>query len=180
MKPKKPQTEQLEKEQIRDLFQTPDYGTDLVVPYLAGKIWECASGSGYMQRRLSHHGFEVMATDIQDGFNFVTDEPNFGFDMIVTNPPFSLKRKFYQRCLIYKKPFALLIPMDFCGWIVRAMYEDGAQWICPTRRIDYITPTGKQGNESSAPFHSGWFCVGMKLPKEIVTVELSLATKERA
>lgn len=174
MKPKRPQAENSKEAQQRDLFQTPDYATDLIVPYLRGVIWECAAGQGYMQRRLSHHGLDVITTDIQDGFDFLSDVQTNPFDMTVTNPPFSLKRKFYQRCKELGKPFALLIPADFCGWILRAMRSDGAQWLMPTRRINYITPTGKSGKDSSSQFHSGWLCFGLNLPQQITIVELEL------
>jgi hypothetical protein len=178
MKPKRTQPKDKKREQVRDLFQTPDYATDLIVPYLRGVVWECAAGQGYMQRRLIHHGFDVIATDIQDGFNFLTCAQKEYFDVITTNPPFSLKEEFYKRCLSYGKPFALLIPTDVNQWILRAMMNDGAQWLIPTRRIDYITPSGKQGKESNAQFHSGWFAVGLNLPSPITIVELELGIKQ--
>lgn len=149
-KTKIPQKENLEQAHGRDLFQTPDYATDIIVPFLKGagikRVWECAAGFGKITRRLTHHGFTVIASDISysdDGgyFNFLTDHMVLeGNDWAtVTNPPFSLKRKFYLRCLQYKIPFALLIPADYSGWIVEAM-QNGAEKIIPTRRIDYITP----------------------------------------
>lgn len=176
MKPKRTQPKDARKEQRRDLFQTPDYATDLIVPYLRGVIWECAAGQGYMQRRLISHGFSVIGTDIQDGFNFLAEKQPAGFDMIVTNPPYSLKEEFFKRCMSYGKPFALLIPADLCAWILREM-DRGAQWLVPTRRIDYITPSGKQGKDSAAQFHSGWLTVGLNLPKQIAIVELENGVK---
>jgi hypothetical protein len=116
---------------------------------------------------------------IQYRADFLTwSNPPFLFSAIITNPPFSLKRKFWERCLIHKVPFALLLPVDFCGWIVRAMMDDKAQWLIPTRRIDYITPTGKQGADSKAQYHSGWFCYGLNLPKQITPYELTNEMKE--
>lgn len=170
MKPKKMQAERPNERQERDFFQTPNYATDMIIPYLPkGIIWECAAGNGKMANRL---GTSTIQTDIKTGTNFLTMTVS-GFDLIVTNPPFSLKRKFYERCLFFNVPFALLLPVDFCGWIVRAMMDDKAQWLIPTRRIDYITPTGKQGAESKAQYHSGWFCYGLNLPKQITPYELT-------
>lgn len=176
-KPKKPQPKDRKKAQERDQFYTPDYGTDLIVPFLSGRLWECAAGEGHMVRRLRYHGFDVVGTELRDGFDFLANKPTFEFDMIVTNPPFSLKEEFYKQCMSYGKPFALLIPAEVNQWILRAELN-GAQWLIPTRRIDYITPSGKQGKDSSSQFHSGWFTHGMNLPDRHTIVELELGIKQ--
>lgn len=149
-KPKKPQKENLLEVDGRDTFQTPNYAVDLLVPFLEDitpmspfgkfRIWECAAGLGKIVKRLQYHQFDVIATDLVNGFNFLTDIMSFPFDCIVTNPPYSLKKKFYLKCKEFKVPFALLIPADYSGWIVDAVRQDGAEKIIPTRRIDYITP----------------------------------------
>lgn len=126
--------------QIRDKFFTPRYAVDLVAPYLKGVIWEPAAGSGMMVRAFEENGFVCHGTELEFGADFLKYSPWFEFDTIATNPPFSLKEEFYNTCKKHNVPFALLLPVDFCGWILRAMKEDGAKWIIPTRRIDYITP----------------------------------------
>lgn len=172
-KPKNPQKENSSEGQERDFFQTPNYATDLLLPYVPkGALWSPAAGEGKISNRFQD-GRPIFQTDIVTGFNFLEDVPKFHFDLIVENPPFSLKRKFYERCIYYNVPFALLLPVDFCGWILRAMKDDGVEWLIPTRRIDYITPTGKSGSASSAQYHSGWLTKGFNLPKQITVVELS-------
>lgn len=151
-KTKQPQAQNLEEAQNRDLFQTPNYATDLLVPFIENiiphtrkskiKVWECAAGLRKMSSRLEHFGFDVISTDIQyeNPFNFLTDKPDFDFDIIVTNTPFSLKKKFYERCLFYNKPFALLMPADYSLWLMEAVKKEDCEKIIPERRIDYITP----------------------------------------
>lgn len=176
-KPKKQQKENSGERQERDFFQTPNYATDLLKPYIpAGTIWSPASGDGKIGKRFTDR--KIFETDIVTGFNFLTDTPDFQFDVIVENPPFSLKRKFYDKCMSYDVPFALLLPVDFCGWILRAMKDDGIEWLIPTRRIDYITPTGKSGSTSSAQYHSGWLTHKFQLPKQITVVELTNEQKQ--
>jgi len=171
----------------RDSFQTPNYATDLLVPFLKKirssydkpsefTIWECASGNGRMENRLHEHGFEVFGTDLSTGFNFLTDHTDL-FDCIVTNPPYSLKKKFYDKCLEYEVPFALLIPADYSGWVIEAL-QNGAEKIIPTRRIDFITPTGKSGaTGQSANFHSLWLTFGFCLGRSETFVELTQEMK---
>jgi len=138
-KPKKPQKENAGERQERDFFQTPNYATDLLLPHVPkGALWSPAAGDGKIGARFTDR--PVFQTDIVTGFNFLADVPDFHFDLIVENPPFSLKRKFYEKCRSYKVPFALLLPIDLCGWLLNAINEDGCQWLVPTRRIDYLTP----------------------------------------
>ncbi|MFO8133200.1 MAG: hypothetical protein R6U10_04620, partial [Thermoplasmatota archaeon] len=59
----------------------------------------------------------VVSTDltpfstIEGPFDFLADKPNFNYDCIVTNPPFSRKDEFLEQCYAYGKPFALLMPL---------------------------------------------------------------------
>lgn len=150
-KTKQTQKENLENVHGRDLFMTPNYATELLIPFLDNLfpmspysefvVWECAAGQKKMVNALEANGFKTIATDLSYDipFNFLKDAPTFKFDCIVTNPPFSLKKKFYDKCVEMGVPFALLIPADYAGWIIEAI-ENGAEKIIPTRRIDYITP----------------------------------------
>lgn len=153
-KPKTPQAQNMEQVSERDAFQTPNYATDLLIPFLTDiapmspskkfVVWECAAGLGKIANRLMWDGFDVISTDLSyEGgmkMNFLTDIMSFPFDVIATNPPFSLKVKFYKKCLEYGKPFALLIPADYSKWTIEAVEKDGCEKIIPNRRIDYITP----------------------------------------
>lgn len=148
-KPKTPQKKDLVGLSGRDQFQTPNYATDIIIRYLKAKevfspdrfrIWEPACGLGKIVRRAFSKGLDIFGTDLQeDGVNFLKDSAPLEFDCIVTNPPFSLKQEFYEMCLGYNVPFALLVPADYAGWVIQAV-RDGAEKIVPTRRIDYITP----------------------------------------
>ncbi|SRR5258706_2448319 len=191
---KKNQQEDLEKPQGRDLFQTPDYATDLLVPFLKVlwnknkyfSIWECAAGEGKIANRLESYGFKVNASELNTKSkytvgNFLTDDcpihfpyPNHANVCIVTNPPFSLKKKFYLRCLEYNVPFALLIPWDMAGWMWDAYKNENCQAIVPERRINFITPSGKSeitGN--TANFHSFWLTRGFELENQFTFAPLS-------
>lgn len=143
-KPKTNQPETPKNIQVRDSFWTPAYGTDLLIPFIpknVGVIWECASGEKKkISIVLETHGYDTISTDLLFGNNFLEDKPDFKFDCIITNPPFSLKRKFYDKCLEYKKSFALLIPADYSSWICDSIDIKGCEKIIPKRRIDYITP----------------------------------------
>lgn len=184
----------------RDMFQTPHYGTRLLLPFLKPNtmIWEPACGSGRMAEVFeSQHAIwtsDVKASDAtMEVFDFLNQTKNDVWmqqiDYIATNPPFGHKREFYQKCMYYFRqcgtPFALLIPADYSGWVIKAVHEDMCQKIIPTRRIDYITPSGLDGaGGHTSNFHSLWLVKGFNieiprpvLPSEIY-VNLSLKSKK--
>lgn len=194
-KSKKAQKEDPKKSNGRDNFQTPSYAVDLLVPFIPKNvrwIWEPACGDGKIVQRLTEKGYGVYPSDIRksDGWvnnhvhNFILDERPLSHyfakhdEAIITNPPFSLKMKFYEKSLEYKVPFALLIPADYSGWIIKAI-QDGAEKIIPTRRIDYITPSGLSGESGhTADFHSMWLTWGFNLGRTETFVELSTKDKK--
>ena len=177
MKPKIPQVAS-DKVQSRDCFQTPDYATRLLIPFIPGgieTIWEPACGQGKICDVLELAGYRVAGSDLANGFDFFETCP-WGTDAIITNPPFSLKQKFYDRCRSFNTPFALLIPADYSAWIIQAV-RDGAEKIIPTRRIDYITPNGNQGKTSCSQFHSMWLTWGFRIGTSETFADLSLEQK---
>jgi len=184
-KPKKGQEETPNSIQGRDLFQTPNYATELLIPFIPKRIthiWECACGEKKISKVLYSHKYSCFNADLHSGINFLTSAfpwPS-GKDRtaIVTNPPYSLKKKFYERCRYHEVPFALLIPADYCGWIIDAIRLDEVEKIIPTRRIDFITPTGKSGKTSGSQFHSMWLTWGFGLGKSETFVELSIEDKK--
>lgn len=199
-KPKCTQPKDNSERQGRDFFQTPHYAVDMLVPFVPATcdyVWEPACGGGLIADRLHEsHLFCVYGTDKfpVDGthpVDFLTAPLPACVDSIVTNPPYSLKKEFAERCMEHRLPWALLVPADFNLWICKAIRHpndpDEPGWGCrivmPTRRIDYITPTGKSGKESAAQFHSMWLTWGMNVtdhegvPCQIRVVDLSNETK---
>lgn len=175
--------------QGRDLFQTPNYAIDLLIPFIPQEvytIWEPACGEGKIVCRLEEYNHPVIASDIRGPndivdlyFNFLSEIDfsiinDFHIQGIITNPPFSLKRKFFEKCLEYRKPFALLIPADYSGWLIDAFTSFGCEKIIPTRRIDYITPSGLSGESGhTSNFHSMWLTWGFGLGRSETFVELT-------
>jgi hypothetical protein len=152
-----------------DDFQTPAIAVKLLIPFLKKEwtIWECAQGKGNIVRYLKENGFKVIGTDILTGFDFLTQEPNFNFDCIVTNPPYSLKDEFLARAYSFNKPFAFLMPITALeGKRRQELYKKyGLQLIIPNKRINFETPSGKG---SGSWFASAWFTYKFNLPKDIM------------
>lgn len=196
-KPKTVQPATPDEEQKRDQFITPNYATDLIVPFIPDSIrvvWECCADDtekmagrlwnkwayNPLHDELQHSGLatglrDIVATGICKGlqYNVLAYTPG-RWDCAITNPPYSLKKQIVQRFIALDKPFAFLIPSDFSQWVIDAIKTYDCKMVVPTRRINYITPNGKQGKESSAQFHSLWLTRKMNVPDRFTVVDLSL------
>ena len=179
-----------------DDFQTPPEALDCLIPYInkGWKIWECSEGKGYLSESLWSRGFNVVGSDIL-GYNpsvvgvtsldvtkkktyqryFGKDFLNWElveFDCIITNPPFSLKEQFLERCFSFKKPFALLLPLTTLESEKRhkIFREHKIQLIIPNKRFNFETPSGKG---SGSWFATAWFCGNMNLPNDINFIKIN-------
>ncbi len=83
-----------------DAYETPDWVTHAVIPYLElGRVvWEPAAGSGKMVRALQERGFEVSGSEISDGNDFLLMIDR-RFRQIVTNPPYTLAQRFIEHAM---------------------------------------------------------------------------------
>jgi len=129
-------------------------------------IWEPACGKGNLVGGLNSAGFLTEGTDILTGNNFLTGRPD-KFDCIVTNPPFSLKQEFLERCYFLGKPFALLLPLTTFETAKRqALFKEfGIEVIFFDKRINFETPNKVEN--SSSWFATAWFTNGLNLGSQL-------------
>jgi len=155
-----------------DELYTPEYAINPLLKYLPKnvKIWECTDyGNSNIAKMLKEKGYEVISTHKKD-FDFLTDRATFAFDMIITNPPYSLKDKFIEKCYEYGKPFCLLLPLTCLEGINRGnMYrENGIELLVFDCRCNFICDNPKKNNW----FNTSWFCWNV-LPKQLIFKKLN-------
>ena len=162
----KPQTKH--KIGVADDFQTPEWVARPLYDFIPKDkvIWECACGKGNLVWAFRREGYKVIATDISDGVNFIFEEPKEDYDVIVTNPPYSLKDQFIKRCYYLGKPFALLLPLTALEGIKRQKLwsKYGVELILLPKRVNFETPSGK-GQGSWFPV--AWFTWGLNIGKQL-------------
>lgn len=157
-----------------DDFQTPPIALKPLLPYIPKDwhIWECAEGKGNLKYELHRLGYSVIGTDIKDGAEgydfFMLSECSFidTIDCIITNPPFSRKNEWIERCYHIGKPFALLLPLSALETTRRQnCWRRGVQLIVLNKRLHFETP---DNGVSYCWFASAWFTHKLKLPNDIM------------
>ena len=139
-----------------DELYTPKEAIEPILKYLdKDKIyWECTDfGDSNIRKVLVKNGFKVIATKKEE-IDFLKDDPSFKFDVIITNPPYSIKDKFIRRCYELDKPFMLLLPITALeGKERNKLYKkNGLELIVLNKRINFIK------EKKNVWFNTSWFC----------------------
>lgn len=97
-----------------DELYTPDYAVYPIIKYIPQNIktiW-CPfdKAESNFVKILQNNGYNVIFSHIENGEDFFHFEPE-NYDMIISNPPYSAKKKIIKRCYELNKPFALLLPI---------------------------------------------------------------------
>ena len=126
--------------------------------------YEATSGkSSNILSGFRKHGYNIVSSDDRDFFDCTRSDI---YDGVITNPPYSKKDKFLERCYELGKPFALLLPVtSFQGSKRGKMFmEKGMSALVYNNRIDF---TGK----GSPTFGNAWFIWGFMPPNQIHWVD---------
>lgn len=151
-----------------ELF-TPEYAIKPLLKYVSKNeiIWECADSFnfGNITKIFRENGNTVISTSIHKGQDFFKiDKPN-NVTMIITNPPWSRKNEFLERCYNLNIPFLLLLPIKILETKRRFLLYNkyGVQFMMFNKRISYI------GSSNSPPFPSIW--IGKDIFKKDIVLE---------
>lgn len=106
-------------------------------------IWEdweefIVEASNYY-KILKEEGYNVITSHIANWQDFFKYKPE-DFDIIISNPPFKNKRKFFERALSFWKPFALLNPASWLndGWVYNLFSDLSLQLLMPNARAKFF------------------------------------------
>ena len=157
---------------------TPRKTVEILLPYithLKNKIIWCPfdkEDSNFV-KVLTENGYNVTYSHIEYGQDFFKYEPD-EWDVIISNPPYTNKRAFWERCLGFGKPFTLLLPLNILSDSVinttMKGKEDDFCLLIPSRRTKFYNAITKQvGN--SPTFKASYF--GYKIfEKPIILADL--------
>jgi hypothetical protein len=156
-----------------DEAYTPAYGVEPILKYIpVGSVVWCpfdkADSEFVKQIALTN---TVVHSHIDDGKDFFEYEPEY-FDIIISNPPFKNKRRFFERAISFGKPFALIMTN---AWLndsaPKKLFKDiDLQLLMFDKRIKFSNPDGRPNNKIT--FSSSYYCWNF-LPKQIIMEKLN-------
>lgn len=118
------------------------------------------------------NGNKVIHSHISEGKDFYTYEPAEHWDCIVSNPPFTNKRKIFERALSFEKPFALIMANTWLNDSApkQLFKSKDLQLLMFEKRMKFIN-NGVIQNKIT--FSSSYFCYKF-LPKQIVMGDMDI------
>ena len=161
-----------------DECYTPDYGVKPILKYIPKDsiVW-CPFDTVESEfvKQIEKQN-EVTYSHIGTGRDFFKYEP-YEWDVIVSNPPFTNKRKYFERALSFNKPFALIMSNTWLNDSAPAkLFKDrDLQLLMFDKRMKFISPDGRDNNKIT--FSSSYYCWNM-LPKQIIMETLDVPPKK--
>jgi hypothetical protein len=150
-----------------DDYMTPNYAWDNIKDYIPKDkiIWEAFYGNGNSGNYLKTLGFNVVHEEI-DFFN------NDKGDIIVSNPPFTIKKEILIRLKELNKPFILIMPCStLTTQYIRTLFKNDIQIIIPRKRIQFIKLVDNKEIESNkCNFDCFYFCYKCNLERDIIFI----------
>ena len=125
-------------------------------------------------------GVKVVYSHISTGQDFFEYEPE-EWDIIVSNPPFKFKRKFFERALSFNKPFALI---GTAAWLndsssktVFTEVGKQLQLLLFDNRMKFSNPQGRDNDKIT--FSACYYCYDF-LPSDLILGgKLNIPPKKR-
>lgn len=158
-----------------DECYTPKYAVLPIIEYIDKNttIW-CPfdTNDSEFVIQFRNNGLNVINSHLSFGteYDFYKYQPD-NWDIIISNPPFTNKRKIFERTLSFDKPFALLMSNT---WLndsapMKLFKDKDLQLLMFDKRIRFIN-NGIVNNKIT--FSSSYYCYKL-LPKQIIIKEIN-------
>ena len=153
-----------------DECYTPDYGVEPILKYIPeGKIVWCPfdkEDSEFVKQIRE----PIVYSHIDNGQDFFEYEPD-EWDIIISNPPYTNKRKYFERAISFNKPFALIMAITWLNDMApkRLFAGKDLQLLMFDKRMWFIMASGVRNCHPT--FSSAYFCWNF-LPKQLIIEEL--------
>lgn len=159
-----------------DEFYTPKYAISPLLKYINHntKVW-CPfdTEESIIVKELKNHGCDVTNSHIFNGEDFFECEKDC--DVIISNPPYSLKGEVFEKLFSLKKPFAMLVGvvgLFESSKRFNLFKENKFEIMYLNKRVSYFKSYQEEKPALNPPFSSVWICSEV-LPNQIVFEEIN-------
>ena len=156
-----------------DECYTPDYAVQPILEYIPKDVtvW-CPFDTEESQfvKQISKTN-PVTYSHLDKGQDFFQYQPS-EWDIMISNPPFSNKKKFFEKALSFNKPFALIMTNTWLNDSTpKILFKDkDLQLLMFDKRMEFVNPNGQVNNKIT--FSSSYYCWNF-LPKQIIMKTLN-------
>ncbi|EKO7540739.1 hypothetical protein P0845_004283 [Salmonella enterica] len=161
---------------VNDEFYTPAYAVEPLLKYVNpdSRVW-CPfdTDDSIIVKELLSHGCAVTNTHLENGYDFF--DTNVRCDVIISNPPYSLKAQVFESLFSRGKPFAMLVGVVglFESQNRFNMFKNNKfEIMYLNKRVSYFKSYEDQKPSLNPPFSSVWVTSGL-LPSQIVFEEIN-------
>lgn len=154
-----------------DDYNTPFYVWEILFDYLNldknTKIYEPFYSNGVAKNYLAKLGYNNV---IHENMNFFDNYDKYDYEIIISNPPYSIKKNILKILYIIDKPFVLIVPTSIISKLyLKNIFGNDIyklQYIIPNRRIQFERLDGY--NQKRTAFDTIFLCYKMNLQRDIV------------
>jgi len=141
----------------REIYYAPESAIETIVPFVKDykTVWDPASGPSEnfpLKDMLESQGHRVVLSDILMGkeYDFFSYKTKKRYDIIITTPPYSLRKEFVLRALDLKKPFAFFVPTNVVEskTIRDAFKQHNVSLIYPAKNSSFLSPEDSRSVKS--------------------------------
>ena len=156
-----------------DECYTPDYAVKPILEYIPKDVtvW-CPFDTEESEfvKQISKTN-PVTYSHLDKGQDFFQYQPS-EWDIMISNPPFSNKKKFFEKALSFNKPFALIMTNTWLNDSTpKILFKDkDLQLLMFDKRMEFVNPNGQVNNKIT--FSSSYYCWNF-LPKQIIMKTLN-------
>jgi hypothetical protein len=153
-----------------DECYTPRYVVEAILPFIPkDKVIWCPfdRDDSNFTIVLKENGYNVINSHIDYGQDYYDYEPPH-WDIMVSNPPFTAKRKIFERALSFGKPFMLLMSNTWLNDSApKVLFKDkDLQLLMFRNRIKFLN---NDIVSNKITFSSSFYCQDI-LPKQIIMI----------
>lgn len=164
--------------QESDEAYTPAYAVEPLLKYI-DKNWTIwcpfdEADSEYV-KQFQANGNKVIYSHIDTGENFFFYEPNEDYDVIISNPPFSVKDDILKRLNELGKPYAMLLPLPTLQGQKRFDYLQNSEVLIFDKRVNFYRDKAKKEVQKGVSFASIYICKNF-LPEKLIFEKLNIPT----
>lgn len=154
-------------ENITDNYTTTFDGWKSIIEYIPKdkKIYSPFYSDGCMKTYFKKLGFDI----IHKNEDFFECYNKYNYDIIIDNPPFSKRKKVFQKLKEIDKPFIIicLSTVFHCKYFTN-MFKDHLQIIIPKKRTKFFNINNPNKSNYTPPLGTLFYCYKMNLKKDII------------